>query len=257
MAIITLTTDLGLKDYYVGAVKGFIYGQLPAVTIVDISHQNAVFNIAEAAYIIKNSYSNFPKETIHIVGVGTEESALTPHVCVLYDGHYFIGADNGMFALIFERKPEKIIELTLPSENGNHLFPTRDCFAKAACHIARGGTLEIIGKPKLQLNEGVFLRPALFGNVLRGSVIYIDAFDNAVTNITLGIVKEVGKGRPFMLDLGKFKIDQLSKAYSDVPEADILALFNSAGYLEIAMNRGSASQMLNLQTGDTISIHFT
>ena len=257
MAIITLTTDLGLKDYYVGAIKGYILAQLPTVNIVDISHLITPFDIAEAAYVIRNSYSSFPKGTVHIIGVLTEETASTPHVCIQYDEHYFIGADNGMFSLIFSRKPDKIIELTLPPESGNLLFPTRDSFAKAACHIARGGTLEIIGKPMTHFNEKTFLQPALFGNVLRGSVIYIDSFNNAITNISRSIVKEVGKGKPFTIDMGsKFKIHQLSKTYNDVPEGEIVGLFNSADYLEIAINKGNASQLLNLQNGDTISLHF-
>src|ERR1043166_9627398 len=121
MPIITLTTDLGSKDHYVGAIKGSIYSLLADVTIVDISHQIPTYNIQDAAYIIRNAYHTFPKGTIHIIGIRSEQTDLASHVIVLADGHYFIGADNGIFSLLLEKGFEKAIELPSPPST----FPTQ------------------------------------------------------------------------------------------------------------------------------------
>ncbi len=256
MAIITLTTDLGLKDYYVSAVKGSILSQFPEVTIVDVSHQIPSFNIQEAAYVLKNSYPNFPEGTVHIIGVNAEIAEQSPPIALEVSGHYFIGADNGIFSLLFDKIPDKIVELTIQYDSTHPTFPTRDIFAKAACHLARGGKLDLIGILRSGVNERILFRPVTLGDNLRGSIIYIDSYNNVVTNITHNLVKEISKGRRFSIHFGSHEIEKLSKTYQDVIEGEILALFNAAGHLEIAMNRGKASQLLNLHMGDTITLLF-
>ena len=146
MSIITLTTDFGEKDHFVGGVKGAIYAELDSVRIVDISHSISPFHITEAAYIIQNAYNSFPKGTIHIIGI---DSGLTPenkHIAVHLDGHYFICANNGIVSMIAsEIRPENIVEINIHDRLHSN-FPVRDVFVQVACHIARGGTLEVIGK---------------------------------------------------------------------------------------------------------------
>jgi S-adenosylmethionine hydrolase len=139
MAVITLTTDFGLKDHFVGAIKGTIYRELADAKIVDISHAISPFNIQECAYILKNSYKAFPDGTIHIVGVDSEPTTENQHIAVLVDGHYFIGANNGVVSLITaEINPEKVVEINIPNPlHGS--FPVLDVFVKVACHIALGG----------------------------------------------------------------------------------------------------------------------
>lgn len=256
MAIITLTSDLGLKDYYVSAVKGAILTQLPDVNIVDITHLIPSFNIQEAAYVLKNSFPNFPEGTVHIVGVNAEATPQNPHIGLLVSGHYFIGADNGMFSLMFDKVPDKIVELNIGYDTNSPTFPTRDVFVKAACHLARGGTLDLIGSAKQGVNERIMFRPVTIGDTIRGSIIYIDWYSNVVTNITNSLVKEAGKGRPFVIRFGSHEISKISRTYHDVVEGEILAMFNAAGHLEIAMNSGKASQLLNLHMGDTITLIF-
>ena len=147
MPIITLTTDLGLKDHYVASVKGEIRSQISEISIVDITHNIEAFNISQTVYVIRNCYKNFPKGSIHILGVDSELSIDNSHLAVFSDGHYFIGADNGIFSLLFdELQPEKIVELNISQNSDSLTFPIKDVFVIAACHIARGGTLEIIGK---------------------------------------------------------------------------------------------------------------
>lgn len=256
MAIITLTSDLGLKDYFVSVVKGAIFSQLPDITIVDITHQIQPFNIQEAAYVLKNSYHYFPAGTIHIIGVNTESTPNTPHIALEIEGHYFIGADNGIFSLLFKKVPDKIVELNIFADGNSSTFPTRDVFVKAACHIARGGKLDLIGKEKKSVNERILFQPVTIGDNARGAVIYIDSFGNVITNITKQFVSEIGKGRKFTIRFGSHEIESVSKNYNDVVEGEIVAIYNASDNLEIAMNKGKASQLLNLHIGDTITILF-
>lgn len=259
MPIITLTTDLGIKDYYVGSIKGAIYKDSPDATVVDISHDVPKFDIAQAAFIIANTFREFPEGTIHIVGVNPEETPETPHVVVVYDGHYFIGADNGIFSLIFEKTPERVMELTLTQDTDFLTFPTKDVFVKAACHLARGGTLAVIGKPLPELNERMMLRAVVDGSMIRGMVIYIDSYGNIITNISRHLFQKVGKGRPFTIQfrVSRYDIHVIHNTYKDVPEGEKLALFGATGFLEVAINHGNANGLLGLRISDMIRVEFS
>lgn len=152
MAIITLTTDFGEKDHFVGAVKGTIYSEMEDVRIVDISHSVSPFHITEASYIIKNAYKCFPKGSIHIIGIDSELTPENKHLAVFLDGHYFICANNGILSLIAsEINPDKIVEINIHNTVESN-FPVLDVFVRVACHLARGGTLEVVGKVLTTLN---------------------------------------------------------------------------------------------------------
>ena len=256
MAIITLTTDLGLKDYYVSTIKGAIYSQLPDVTIVDISHDIQPFDISQASFIIKNSYPSFPQGTVHIIGVNAQPDNDTPFVGVQAGGHFFIGADNGIFSLLFDIHPEKVVQLNLKAEKEFQAFPVRDVFVKAACHIARGGTLEVIGTLKSELTQRMLFKPHITANSIRGMVMYIDSYENVICNINQQLFREIGRGRQFGITMRTNSVDMLFDNYNDVADGEIIAMFNSTGFLEIAINKGKASSLLNLKIGDTISIEF-
>ena len=161
MAIITLTTDFGEKDHFAGAVKGAIYSELEDVKIVDISHCVSPFHIMEAAYIIQNAYSSFPPGTIHIIGIDSELNPENKHIAVLLDGHYFICANNGIISMLAnEINPQKIVEINIHDRIITN-FPVLDVFVKVACHIARGGTLEVIGKQIDVIKELRNIRPTI------------------------------------------------------------------------------------------------
>src|ERR1039457_4038386 len=174
MPIITLTSDWGIKDHYLAAVKGAIYNKLPDVRIVDISHAIPPFDLNQAAFIIRNFYKNFPPGTIHILGINTEASIETPHTLVIQDGHYFIGSDNGIFSLIFDEKPDTVIELDVLQDSDYFTFADRDVFVKVACHIAEGKPVEQLGTPKNSILQKMSFKPAIDGNLIKGKVIFID-----------------------------------------------------------------------------------
>lgn len=275
MAIITLTTDFGLKDHFVGTIKGTIYRELEDARLVDISHSISPFNIQECAYILKNSYKAFPEGTIHIVGVDSEPTPENQHIAVLVDHHYFIGANNGVISLITSTiKPEKVVEINIPNPSRGS-FPVMDVFVQVACHLARGGTLEVVGKPFKELKELKEFAPRVTndGQTIIGSVIYIDNYGNVITNIQRGLFEAYRKGRSFELNARNKKLTQIHNKYSDIINfdldkhqrngpGDLLALFNSADYIELAIYKsdlntvGGASTLLGLDYRDTIIINF-
>ena len=146
MAIITLTTDLGTKDSYLASVKGAIYSQIDDVKIIDITNNISSFNIQEAAFILRNCFKDFPLGTVHIVSVDDELTIKNEHLAVKANGHYFVGSDNGLFSLLLtETKAEKIVRLNITQSTDCTTFATKNIFVPAACHLVRGGTMEIIG----------------------------------------------------------------------------------------------------------------
>ncbi len=275
MPIITLTTDFGSKDYFVGAIKGAIYKELYEAKIVNISHQISPFNITEAAYILKNSYHYFPDGTIHIIGVDSEISIENRPIVVHLDNQFFICCDNGIISMITnEINPDKIVEITIPNTQENK-FAILDVFIKVACHIARGGTLEVIGKKIDKVKKLYEIQPQINPdkNQIVGSIIYIDNFGNVISNISKKTFNDIGKGRDFELIARNYTFTEIHKKYNDIVDFSVpienrqddgkrLAIFNSANFLEISMYRsnlttvGGASSLLGLNYRDSITIRF-
>ena len=257
MAIITLTTDLGDRDIYQAALKGSIFKLLPAVNIVDITNSVAAYNIQQAAFILKNSFYYFPADTVHIIGIDTVYNVDTRYLAIKYKDHYFVGADNGVFSLIFTDEPNEIIEINIKQDLKFLHFPLADIFVKAACHLAGGGKLSDIGLPVKEIEKKMNLQPAIEKNLIKGVVIYIDLFQNVITNITKDFFISVQQGRRFMLSFKRNEtINQLSWHYNEVPEGEKLCLFGISDHLEIAINKGNASGLLGLSLGDSIIIDF-
>ncbi|MEW7277418.1 SAM-dependent chlorinase/fluorinase [Aquimarina sp. 2201CG1-2-11] len=275
MPILTLTTDFGIKDHFVSAIKGAIYTELPDARVVDISHEISPFHITEAAYIIQNAYKNFPKGSIHIVGIDSELHPENKHIAVLLDGHYFICANNGLISLITSQfNPEKVVEINIHDTIVSN-FPVLDVFVAVACHIARGGTLEVIGKviSEIKTIKGITPIVNVGGTQIVGSIIYIDNYGNLITNITKKMFDEIGKGRKFKITARNAVFENVYLRYSDAINFTIekskreedgkkLAIFNSSGYLELAIYKsnpktvGGASSLFGLHFRDTVSVSF-
>jgi len=258
MPVITLTTDLGLHDYYVGALKGAILSQMPEVSIVDISHSVPAFDIRHAAYVLRQAYTNFPKDTVHILGINAEATPNQSHLAIYCDGHYFIGTDNGIFSLLFEKVPDKIYDLSnIRQDTDLLIFPVKDIFVKAACHLARGGTPEVLGVQQENFRKVDTVHPVFTDNTLHGTVMYVDSYGNAVINITKQFFNDSIKGKKFAVEFSGEVINEISHRYGDVVAGNILALFNSAGNLEISQAQDSVSRLYNLTVGSSITIRIT
>jgi len=281
-AIITLTTDFGEKDHFAGAVKGAIYSEIEDVRIVDISHAISPFHISEAAYIVQNAYKNFPSGSIHIIGIDSELNPENKHIAVFLDDHYFICANNGIISMLTSKiNPSKIVEINV-HDNIESNFPVLDVFVKVACHIARGGTLEVIGKniidftpEKGGIKQLTGINPTVNpeNNQTIGNVIYIDNYGNVISNITKSLFEKVGKGRGFSIEARTIKLNKIYKRYSDVvnfeqpkskrgEDGKKLAIWNSSNFLELAIYKsnprtvGSASSLFGLNYRDSIIINF-
>ena len=265
MHIITLTSDYGHKDFFVSAIKGHILSELGDVKIVDISHDIKPFNIIEAAYIIKNTYMFFPKGTIHIIALNNEHD-INEHIVTYIDGHYFIGPHSQVFSLIFPLKnADQIVLINISGTYHTDLFPAKDIFIDVAGHILRGGKLNVVGEKINNFKPANHSLPIQKNNetTLMGTIIYIDRFGNIITNIEKDFFDKIKRGRDFIIHLPrKHTINNIGRKYSDVPEADVIALFNSSNMLEIAINRADknakngASTLLGINQGDEIIIHF-
>jgi S-adenosylmethionine hydrolase len=251
MSIITLTSDFGWRDNYLSSLKGKLLCQIPNTTIIDISHEVMPQNVIDASFIFKNAYANFPEQTIHIVAV---DLAGTSNIKLLYCHHenmHFIIPDNGIISLVFEELPKNIIEIDLL---GFPLYISyKEIFAYLCEKISNHEPIE--GKLVQSIKSFTMLRPMTYPDMIKGSVIYIDHFDNAITNIKKNEFDAIRKERSYEIQFSK-NILQLSETYSNVPEGEKLCLFNSIGLLEIAINKGNASSLLNLKGGSTIQIFF-
>ncbi len=272
MSIITLTTDYGLKDHFVGALKGKIISEFPAATIIDISHNIDAFNVAEAAYIIGAAYSNFPKGTVHLIGVDIELSSENQHITMQWNDQYFVCADNGILSMLIQKiVPQKLFAINIHDRLPNDATDM-DLFVKVACHLAKGGLPNVIGKEIKTIKEVTELQAVVQENQIKGYVIYIDHLGNAVTNISKKMFLETGKSRPYTVQFKRQIIRNILSKYSDIGisekyplkyyEGEKLALFNEAGFLEIAIFRsnpdtvGSASSLLGLSYRDVVTVDF-
>ncbi len=275
MPVVTLITDFGNKDYAVAAVKGAVLSTVENPQIIDISHQVEPYNVTQAAYILKNAYKSFPKGSIHIVGVESEKTPENDHLAMFFDGHYFLGADNGIFSMIMgDLKADKIVTINIHDQSAITV-PVLDAFIKVAAHLSRNGTLEVIGKATPQIRELVELRPVInpTGDQLVGSVIYVDNYGNVITNITRKLFNEVGKSRSFTIFARNVKFRKVYESYSGAIDFTIpkekrdedgkkIALFNDADHLELAIYKsnpqsvGSAYTLFGLEYRDSVTVKF-
>ncbi len=274
MPFITLTTDFGAKDHFVGAVKGAIYSELADAKIVDITHEISPFNITETAYILKNSYKSFPEGTIHIVGVDSELSEDNKHIAIELDKHFFVCPDNGIISMIAsEIQPTKIVEINI-HDRIESSFPVLDVFVQVACFIARGGNLTVIGKEITEFKKLIEIQPKVnqAQTQIIGGVVYIDNYGNVISNISNKMFNDIGKGRTYKVSASRYSFNKIYKKYNEITGNDLqdarqfdgnkLAIFNSAGFLEIAIYRsnlntvGGASSLLGLDYRDPIIIEF-
>lgn len=248
MPVLTFTSDIGQQDYLAGAVKGRLLQYDTPFTIIDITHQLSPFNYPQAAYVCRNAIKNFAPGTFHLIMVNLFDEKPEHLLMARHNGHYIGCADNGLLSMILEEVPEKVVALHLDkNEPKNTLYCTR-VFGNAFEAIASGKKLEEVGDPSVSINVKNPLKPLLGNNWIDGQIIFIDNFENVIVNITKEEFEEQRKGRSFKIVFKRDEIiEKISETYADVAEGEKLALFNSAGYMEIAINKGNAAGLFGLQ----------
>jgi S-adenosylmethionine hydrolase len=258
MQIITLTSDWNESDYYVASIKGKLLSACPEVRIVDVSHQIKPFNTAQAAFIVRNSVPHFPEGTIHIIAVNSEPEDGGQLLVARINGQFFLCADNGLLGLLGGPEPELVVKLKEQPAQMPGSFISLNLFAEVACALASGTPVAKLGEPTLDYNRQTPLRPTLEEHTLTGSVLYIDSYKNAITNISRELFERVGNGRKFEIFVQSkhYKLNRINQRYNESPPGELLALFNTAGLLEIAIRNGNAAGLLKLNTHSTIRVEF-
>jgi hypothetical protein len=248
MAIITLTSDFGLQDYIAGAVKGQLLQIDPGFHILDISHRVAPFNYPQAAYICRNAIRQFPANTYHMILVNLFEQKPEQLLLACHNGQFIFCADNGLINMILPPKPEQVIGIPLDPQASKNTLYCSQVIGKAILALEQGAAPETLGDPATGYIEKNELRPILNDNYMEGQIIFIDNFENVVVNITREEFEEQRRGRGFRIVFKRNEnIDRISETYADMPLGEKLALFNSANYLEVAINKGNAAGLFGLQ----------
>lgn len=254
MAIVTLTSDFGGKDYIAGAFKGRLLSQFPSCQLIDITHEVAPFNFSEATYIIRNSVVHFPENSFHLLLVDLFDNTQSVPVLAFHKNHYYGAPDNGLLPMVLGEQPELAVALKLPKSEQFNTIAWADCFGKAIKHIEEGLPLQELGHEPEQLAEKINLQVNYGADFIDGRIIFIDRFENVVVNITRNDFDSIGKGRPFEITFkSKDTIQKISEGYPQVSEGAKLAFFNAAGYLEIAVNKGNAAGLFGLQAFSHLS----
>ncbi len=254
MRIVTIISDFGNEDHYAALLKGEILSNSNDVQIIDISHKVDTHDIRQAAYFLSASWRSFPEKTIHIVAVHNYYDIDFEIIVFEHKKHYFIGPNNGIFTLVFDSMLDKEIALIENDEANRNLFNT---FAYGVELITRDLPINDMGRILTNIQTKIDIQPVITNSEIRATIIHIDKFENVILNVHREFFEYVRKGRDFEIYF-KFTnpITSISGNYSDVPIGDVLCLFNSANYMEIAINMGKASTLLDLYKDETIQIHF-
>lgn len=254
MSIITLTTDLGYRDPYLGIVKAQLYSHIPSAKIVDLSCAVRENNISHAAFIIKNSLPHFPLNTIHLVAVkfiadhsGLNKSSHidnTRFLITYYKNQFIVSPDTGLFTLLDKDFNEPVYQIYYEGKHESHFF-LKDIFVQVAAELFQGKKPEELGMQTKDFHKAFVIESYLDGKTLRGRGIYADDFGNIICNVSKERFEEAAAGRKFRVILPGLQISEIQSTYDDVLYGTPLVLFNSFGYLEVAINGKNAFKMLS------------
>ncbi len=255
--VITLTTDFGLQDYYVSAMKAVMLSIAPDARLVDISHEIPSQDIMAGSWILQNSAMLFPEGSVHTVvvdpGVGTGRNP----VALKVKDQFFVGPDNGIFSLLTSDQEYQAVRLTNKkywTENPSNTFHGRDIFAPVAAHLSQGVALSEFGEPVDELVKYRWTVPIADKDGLEGMVIHIDKFGNLITNISEDLLEEVIDDKNVRIYVGNTILDEIATTFGNVTEGEPVAYIGSSGMLEVGINKGNAEEMLGVQKGAQISL---
>ena len=247
--IVTLTTDFGLNDHFVGALKGVILNIVPDANIVDVCHSVQAFDILDGALALAQSYSYFPPRTVHLVVVDPGVGSARRPIIATSEGHNFVAPDNGVLSLMYARE-QRLSVRHITSEHYflqpvSNTFHGRDIFAPVAGYLAKGVDQEKFGEEVTDYVRFNAPKPkAIDATSMRGVVLRVDRFGNLITNFTPQDAPALFEASvpPFKMVVGKREVTSLRTNYAEGAPGELFAIFGSMGFLEIAANRGSAAQ---------------
>jgi S-adenosyl-L-methionine hydrolase (adenosine-forming) len=248
MPVITLTSDIGQQDFLVGAIKGSLLQANPGAQLIDITHGLSPFNYPQTAYVCRNAIKNFAPGSFHLVLVNLFDERPSHMLLAKHNGHYIGCADNGLLTMILEELPQQVTALSLDKMTARNTMHCAAAFAEAIRQVEAGSSLAQVGDASISIQVKNPMQPMLGSNWMEGQIIFIDNFENVIVNITKEAFEGHRKGRSFKIVFKRDEvIDRISETYADVNEGEKLALFNAAGYLEVAINKGNAAGLFGLQ----------
>jgi len=255
MAIVTLLTDSGESDHYVAAIKARIISINPGIRIEDISHKIEPSDIAHAAFVLKAVFRDFPKGTVHLVGVDATGNRGDAYIAVQLEDHFFVGCDNGLFGLISEKPHQQLVELNAIN-TVNTTFPERDVFAPAAVKLASGVSITNLGIPMATFKKMIDRQVKATKKQITGTVVRVDRMGNLITNIPKEVFDTLSKNKVYTVQFGGEKFRKIHLHYNQAEQGECFIVFNSLGLLEIGIYKGNASQLLGLEYDSTVNIIF-
>lgn len=255
--ILTLTTDFGLSDHYVGAMKGVILGICPAARIVDITHEITPYEITEGAYTIAQAYRTFPKKTVHVVVVDPGVGTARRPILVEAAGQYFIGPDNGVLSMVYGREKHKVRLIANDRyfrKPVSQTFHGRDIFSPVGAHVAAGVPASRMGKAIEDYLKPAFQQPVQVGKRMwNGQVLKVDRFGNLITNYRVEDFPDVGR-RPFAFAVGPQSVEVLAQNYAEAGVGEVFAIVGSSGYYEISVREASAARATGCAGGSPVEL---
>jgi S-adenosylmethionine hydrolase len=251
MPVVTLTTEWKPDDVYNGIIRGKLSSMCPGTIVIDNANSIPPLNISYASFIIRNTFNNYPKGSVHIICVHSEADKGQDHLIVRARDHFFIGTDNGIFNLILNSEPDEVVVID-HTETSDEL----DIFVKAASGVLSGKKLTELGKSVKTISERVPFRATIEKDVIIGSIIFIDSYGNAISNITREVFYRVFENRDYriLIQSNRNYTDIISMKYSDVPVGEMLARFNQLDLLEISINGENMSELLSITVGSVVRI---
>jgi len=247
MPLITLTSDFGEEDYLAGAAKGILLNAIPQAQLVDISHRLLPFSDHKTAYVVSNAVRHYPENSYHLILCNLYYHLPEYVLFVQHKNQYFLLSDNGLITMILNANPEEMVRLHLHHNRQKNIIHLIEVFADAIRKHAAGEKLSSIGAPMNSVKNRNVLMPISTDEYIDGQILYIDAYENVIVNITKEQFELARKGRNFKIRYSRNdSIARISDTYADVTPGEKLALFNAAGYLEIAVNRGNAAGLFGL-----------
>lgn len=255
MAIVTLLTDSGESDHYVAAIKAKVLTVNPGVKIIDISHKISPCDIAHAAFVLKSVFKDFPKGTVHLVGVDASGNRGDAFIALQLEDHFFVGVDNGLFGLISDKVQQQGVELNTLTPIAS-TFPEKDILAIATAKLASGVSISDLGKPITTFKKMIGRSVKATKKQISGNVIRIDNFGNLITNIPRDAFDTLSKGKTYTVQFGGEKFKRIHNNYHQADQGDCFLIFNSLDLLEIGIYKGNASELLGLSYDSSVNIIF-
>lgn len=254
MALVTFISDFGNSDYYVPVVKAKMLSINPQLSIVDISHDIDLYDIAHAAFVLRSTYNEFPKGTVHLVAINTTSNITDGFIGIKLNEHIFVGPNNGVLSMLADHDPGIVVKFS-DIHLKHSTFPSKDILGPIAAKVASGAAIHDFGGPLKNIKKMMARQFKASKKQIIGYVLRVDHYGNMITNIPKEVFDKLNPGK-FRIEFGRETLEDLHHNYDGVEPGDCWAFFNSLGLLEIGINHGHGADLLGLKYDSPVFIQF-